>query len=236
MSTIDSDNESNQQRVPLSGDRLEAAIRSMESPGFFSKLTVRIMKLAANKGFFSPFEDDVDLPGGESASGLANTIVQKALDGTFTWDTQKHPDFYWFCCSRAESALSNLLAKNRRMTTMSPIEEEGPEGEPLLNHVNQAVDGEDIYHLLRTRDGGRMGDRLLEDFALSVEHPDDQAILMAVHDDRECLSRTWCRAKLGLSEPQYDAAMKRIRRAGKGFFSAWCKQNNVKPDDQKEVR
>lgn len=236
MSAIDSDKESSQQKMPLSGAKLEAAIRSMESPGFISKLTVRIMKQAANKGFFSPFSDDVDLPGGESATGLANTIVQKALDGTFTWDTEKHPDFYRFCCSRAESTLSNLLAKNSRMTTLSPIEEEGADGEIQLNHVNQAVDGEEIYQLLRTRDGGRLGDQLLEDFALSVEHPHDQAILIAVHDDRECLSRTWCRAKLGLSEPQYDAAMKRIRRAGPAFFKNWCKQNKVQPNDQKEFR
>lgn len=233
---IDSDIESEQKLAPLSGDKLEAAIRSMEAPGFLAKLTVRIMKLAKCKGFGSLFEEDVDLPGGESAAGLAASIVQKVLEGTYNWDTQKHPDFYGFCCSRAESILSNLLTKNHRMATMSPVEEEGPDGDVELNPVNQAADPQDIYHLLRTRDGGRLGDQMLADFALSVEHPHDQAILMAVHDDRECLSRSWCRAKLGLSESNYDASMKRIRRAGPAFLKDWYEKNNVRPHDQKEAR
>jgi hypothetical protein len=237
MSSIDSDIGPEQEKVPLTGAKRDAAIIAMETPGFLDRLTVRIMKLAATKGFYNPFDDqDVDLPGGESAGGLASSIIEKALDGSYNWDDQKHPDFYKFCCSRAESILSNSLAKNRRVTTMSPVEEDGDEEEPTHNPVNQARDGHNIYDVLRFRDGGRLGDQLLEDFALSLQHSQDQAIVMAVHDDRECISRAYCRGKLGLSERDYDAAMKRIRRAGRDFLPGWCKRNNVKAEDQKEAR
>src|ERR1041384_2491857 len=215
MSTVASNTEQGQEKVPLTGAKRDAAIRAMEAPGFLDRLTVRIMKLAAAKGFYNPFNDeDIDLPGGESAASLAVAIVEKALDGSYTWDDQKHSDFYAFCRSRAESILSNLLTKNRRLTTMDPIEEDGDDGEPMQNPVNQARDGQDIYEILRFRDGGRLGDQLLADFALSLQNEQDQAIVMAVHDDRECTNRAYCRGKLGLSERDYDAAMKRIRRAG----------------------
>src|SRR5580765_6654377 len=92
------------EKVPLAGAKRDAAIKAMEAPGFLERLTVRIMKLAAAKGFHNPFEEgDIDLPGGESAAGLAVTIIEKALDGSYTWDEEKHPDFYRFCWSRAES-------------------------------------------------------------------------------------------------------------------------------------
>jgi len=237
MSTINSDIRLEQEKVPLTGAKRDAAIIAMETLGFLDRLTVRIMKLAAAKGFYNPFDDeDVDLPGGESAGGLAASIIEKALDGSYTWDDLKHPDFYKFCCSRAESILSNCLAKNRRLTTMSPIEEDGDEEETKHNPVNQARNGQDIYDVLRFRDSGRLGDQLLEDFALSLQHPQDQAIVMAVHDDRECISRAYCRGKLGLSERDYDAAMKRIRRAGQDFLPQWCKENNVKAEDREEAR
>jgi hypothetical protein len=125
-------------KVPLSGAKLDAAIKAMESARFLERLTVRIMKLAAAKGFQSPFDEkDVDLPGGKSAADLAVDIIEKALDGTYTWDDGKQPDFYRFCSSRAESILSNWLEKNRRMTAMSPVIEE--------------VDGEDPEHRYRGR-------------------------------------------------------------------------------------
>src|SRR5690349_5093258 len=118
MNALVSDNKepnktSVQERAPLSGAKLDAAIKAMESAGFLEKLTARIMKLAAAKGFYNPFEDeDANLPGGKSAADLAGDIVEKVLDGSYTWDDQKHPDFYRFCWSRAESILSNWLDKN----------------------------------------------------------------------------------------------------------------------------
>jgi hypothetical protein len=226
-----------QQRVPLTGPKRDAAILAMEVPGFHERLTIRIMKLAADKGFYNPFDDsDVDLPGGESAAGLAVTIIEKALDGTYTWDIQKFPDFYRFCWSRAESILSNWLDKHRRVTTESPIEEEGEDGGLALTDVNQARDHFDLYEILRLRDGGKLGDQLLEDFALSLIHDHDQRIVMAVHDDRMCLRRGYCMGKLSLSERDYDAAMKRIKRAGQDFLPVWCQKNNIKGEEQKEVR
>jgi hypothetical protein len=210
----------------------------MESAGFLERLTMRIMKLAGAKGFYNPFDnEDVDLPGGKSAGDLATDIVQKALDGTYTWDDQKQPDFYRFCWSRAESILSNWLTKNHRMTTLSPIIEEVDGDEPDANAVNSATDGNNIYELLRFRDGGALCNRLLEDFALSLpDKSHEQGILMAVHDDRECIGRAYCRGKLGISEADYDSAMKRIRRAAPGFLTDWCCKNNVKKEDRKEVR
>lgn len=226
------------EKVPLSGAKLDAAIKAMESARFLERVTVRIMKLAAAKGFHNPFDDkDVDLPGGKSAADLVNDIIEKALDGTYSWDEGKQPDFYRFCWSRAESILSNWLAKNRRTTTMSPVIEEVDGEDPELNAVNTAIDGDGIYELLRFRDGGVLGNRLLEDFALSLpDKSHEQDILMAVHDDRECIGRAYCRGKMSLSEAEYDSAMKRIRRAAPAFLKEWCRKNNVKKQDRNEVR
>ncbi len=250
MSTVASDKEEpsvepTQERVPLSGTARDAAIKAMEAPKFLERLTVRIMSLAREKGFFSPFEQDMDLPGGKSAADLAVDIVEKALAGFYTWDTEKFPDFYNFCRSRTESILSNWLAKNRRTEVMSPILEEGDGGDLEPNAVNTAKDGAniydnsgaDIYGILRFRDGGALGDCLLADFAFSL--PDgshEQSIVMLVHDDRECLNRAYCRSKLGLSERDYDAAMKRIRRGAPSFLNDWCRKNRINQASRKEVR
>jgi len=227
-----------QEKVPLSGAKRDAAIKAMESPGFLERLTVRIMKLAATMGFYNPFDDkDVDLPGGKSAADLAIDILEKTLDGTYAWDEAKQADFYWFCVSRAKSILSNWLEKNRRMTTMSPMEEEGETEEPEVNAVNSAANREDIYEVLRFRNGGALGNQLLEDFALGLpDRSHEQAILMAIHDDRECISRAYCRGKVSLSEADYDSAMKRIRRAAPGFLANWCRKNNITDQDRNEVR
>lgn len=227
-----------QDKVPISGAKLDVAIKAMESAGFLERLTVCIMKLAAEKGFYTPFNnEDVDLPGGKSAGDLAVEIIEKVLDGSYTWDETKQPNFYWFCCSRAESILSNWLNKNRRMTTMSPLLENDESDELDANPVNTVADGGDIYEVLRFRNGGALGDQLLEDFALSLpDKSHEQAILMAVHDDRECIRRSHCREKLIVSEGDYDAAMKRIRRAAPGFLTEWCRKNNIKPEDRNEVR
>lgn len=227
-----------EKKVPLSGFKLDTAVKAMESVGFQDRLTVRIMKLAEAMGLYNPFdEDDTNLPGGISAADLAVDIVIKALDGTYTWDNIRQPDFYRFCCSRALSILSNWLEKNKRMTTMSPLIEEDETGGEVFNAVNSAPDRADIYEVLRFRDGGALGDRLLQDFALSLpDNSHEQSILMAIYDDRGCVCREYCRGKLSLSERDYDAAMKRIRRAGPGFFKEWCRQNNVRNEDRKEAR
>ena len=191
-----------QEKVPLSGAKLAVAIKAMETAGFLERLTVRIMKLAAAKGFYNPFNnEDVDLPGGKSAGDLAVDIIEKSLDGSYTWDEKKQPDFYWFCWSRAESIFSNWLTKNCRMTTMSPMLEDGKNGELDLQipSIPQRIGG-DIYEVLRFRNGGALGNQLLEDFALSLpDKSHEQAILMAVHDDRECIRRRHCREKLAVS-------------------------------------
>lgn len=71
-----------QEKVPLSGAKLDVAIKAMESAGFLERLTVRIMKLAAEKGFYNPLNsEDVDLPGGKSAGDLAVDILEKSLAG-----------------------------------------------------------------------------------------------------------------------------------------------------------
>lgn len=234
----ESNQESAQVKAPLAGTKLDIAIKAMESAGFLEKLTARIMTLAAAKGFYSPFiGEHANLPGGKSVGDLAGDIVEKALDGTYTWDELKHPDFYRFCCSRAESILTNWLAKNRRMTSLSPILEDGDSDGMEVNAVNSAVDGTDIYELIRFRDGGKLGDQLLEDFALSL--PDksaEQAIILAVYDDRECASRAYCRGKLSLSEMDFDAAMKRVRRAAPAFLASWSRANQVNDDERKELR
>lgn len=225
-----------QDRVPLSGANLDAAIAAMQAPGFLEKLTARIMKLAIAKGFLHPFRGNIDLPGGGSAGDLAVDIVEKSLSGTYTWDAEKEPDFLMFCFSRAESILSNWLAKMRRIKTFSPVageDEEDDQGNPLL----KASDPVNLYEVLRFKDGGVLGNKLLEDFALDL--PDgspEQKIIMTVFDDRDCATRSHCIHSLGLSESDYDAAVKRIKRAIPKFFDNWCKVNNVNPLDRKEIR
>jgi hypothetical protein len=77
----------------------------------------------------------------------------------------------------------------------------------------------------------------LEDFALSLpDKSHEQNILLAVHDDRECVGRAYCRGKLSLSEADYDSALKRIRRAAPAFLKDWCRKNNINQQDRNEVR
>jgi hypothetical protein len=230
--------ESVQKKIPLSGERLEAAIIAMESPRFLERLTACIVNLAKCKGFYSPFKDQVDLPGGKSAGDLAVDIVEKALDGTYTWDVQKTPNFTYFCLSRTESILSNWLGKNRRVKAMCPIlGEDDASGELATNPVNTATDATDIYNILRLRDGDALGDRFLEDFALSMpDKSHEQSIVMAAYDDRQCANRPYCREKLKLSEGEYDAAIKRLLRRLPTFKKEWLTKNMVKLEDWQEAR
>jgi len=225
-------------RVPLSGEKLALAVEAMKSPNFHMRLTARIMKLARQKGFHSPFKDNMDLPGGKSAADLAGDIVEKAIDGTFTWDQAQIPHFYHFCLSRAKSILSNWLAKAKRSETVSPILAEDPElGVVDANPVSTATAPDDVYAVLRMREGGSLGDRFLEDFALSL--PDgspEQAILLSVFDDRDCASRAYCCRKLNLSGEKFDAATKRLLRRLPTFLQEWRTNNKVGDADWKEAR
>jgi hypothetical protein len=227
-----------QERVPLSGEALAAAIAAMESPDFLSKLTARIMKEARKMGFQSPFDDSMDLPGGKSAADLAGDIVEKALAGAYTWNREKIPDFINFCRSRAQSILSNWLNRMKHFTAVSPMQEkDSKSGDLLPNPMLQAISSEDIYALLRFKDGSSLGDRFLVDFALNL--PDEsveQRVIMAVVDDRECGNRAVCRSKLGISEADYDAAVKRLLRKLPIFGKEWRKENNIGPEDWKEAQ
>ena len=115
-----------QERAPLSGEALDAAITAMGAPDFLPKLTGRIMQQAKKMGFQSPFKDSMDLPGGKSVADLADDIVEKALAGNYNWNRTKFPDFVNFCCSRAQSILSNWLKRTRPYTTMSHLAEKDP--------------------------------------------------------------------------------------------------------------
>jgi len=239
MSTLGSDKEGScDARVPLSGKQLEAAVLALETPAFREKLAARIMKLARQKGFHSPFDDEMNLPGGKSAGDLAGDIVEKALEGSYTWDYSKQPNFLYFCLSRAESILSNWLEKSERLETMSPLfEDDDASGEVGANPVNTATNRVDIYAILRWRDGGNLADQFLQDFALNL--PDgshEQLIVMAVHDDRECAGRKYCLSKLKISEGEYDAAIKRILRRLPAFRDEWIRENDVTPTDWEEAR
>lgn len=224
--------------VPLSGEKLALAIQSMESPNFLMRLTARIMKLAKQKGFHSPFKDSMELPGGKSAADLAGDIVEKAMTGAYNWNHEQFPNFYHFCLSRAESILSNWLARAQRSRSMSPLMPEDSESEQTVpNALNTAIAPDDIYVILRMKDGGALGDRFLEDFALSLlEETTEQKIVFAVFDDRECANRAYCREKLALSEDVYDAAVKRIIRRLPGFVHEWRGKNQVNDADWREAR
>ena len=227
-----------QDRVPLSGEALDVALQALESPDYVSKLTVRIMQLARKKGFHSPFADTMDLPGGKSVADLANDILEKTLAGTYTWDREKFPNFTDFCFSRTESILSNWLDRMKNFMTVSPLMEKNPEsGKPIPNALTRAPASDDLYADLRVREGGALGDKLLEDLALSL--PDtsvEQRIIMAVFDDRECANRAVCRGKLELSESDYDAAMKRLMRKIPDFVKEWRAKNNISKETWKEAR
>lgn len=227
-----------QERVPLSGEALDSAIKAMESPNFLARLTARIMRLARKKGFQSPFSEDMDLPGGKSAADLATDIVEKVMDGTYMWDREKIPNFYHFCLSRAESILSNWLLRNWRVKSMSPVPVQDTEsGELRPNPLTAKEAPDDLYTILRTKDAGALGDRFLEEFAFSL--PDgshEQSIILAVFDDRECANRAYCRGKLNLSEANYDAAIKRLLRKLPAFAKEWRAKNKVSLEDWREAR
>jgi hypothetical protein len=227
-----------EERVPLSGEKLALAVEAMKSPNFLVRLTARIMKLARKMGFHSPFKDGMDLPGGKSAADLAGDIVEKAMDGTFTWDQNRIPSFYHFCLSRAESILSNWLVRAKRSQTMSHVLIEDLElGGVGANALNTATAPDDIYAVLRVREGGLLGDRFLEDFALSL--PDgspEQAIILAVFDDRDCGNRAYCCKKLKILGETYDAATKRLLRRLPAFLHEWRAKNKVGDVEWKEAR
>lgn len=53
--TLDSDKGSGEEKVPLGGAKLDAALRALEAPEFLDRLTARIVKLISrNKGVFEP--------------------------------------------------------------------------------------------------------------------------------------------------------------------------------------
>lgn len=225
-------------REPLSGESLASAIEAVKSPDFLKRLTAKIMKLARKKGFHSPFEDDMELPGGKSAADLAADILEKAMDGSYTWKRTEIPDFSDFCLSRAESILSNWLARAKWSRSLSPIAAENPEtGLIDANPLTTAVARDDVYTALRLKDGGALGNRFLEDFALSS--PDgsvEQSMLFAVFDDRECAGRAYCCKKLDITGDAYDAAKKRLLRRLPAFLQEWRRTNKVGDADWKEAQ
>jgi hypothetical protein len=165
-------------------------------------------------------------------------IVEKALAGAYTWDQQKTPNFYHFCLSRAESILSNWLNRARRSQAMSPILTEDPESGMIdANPLNTATVPEDIYTVLRVKEGGALGDRFLEDFALSLaDGSAEQRIVLAVFDDRDCGGRAYCCKKLNMAEDIYDAAVKRLLRRLPAFLHEWRGKNKVGDADWKEAQ
>lgn len=225
-------------REPLSGEKLASAVEAMKLPEFLPRLTALIMKLAKRKGFKSPFNDSMELPGGKSAMDLANDIIEKALDGSYNWNTVEIPDFTLFCLSRAESILSNWLDRTKWNQSMSPLLEKNSEtGAMELNPLNRAVDADDIYGNLRIKDGAALGDRFLEDFALSLtDGSTEQRMILAVFDDRECGSRSYCCGKLNISGDDYDAAKKRLLRRLPAFAEEWRATNKVSDIDWKEAQ
>jgi len=180
----------------------------------------------------------MDLPGGKSAADLACDIVEKAMDGSFTWDQSRIPNFYHFCLSSAESILSNWLARTKRSQTMSHVlTEDTEDGELNPNPLNTSAAPDDIYAFLRIKEGGILGDRFLEDFALSL--PDgspEQSIILAVFDDRDCADRSFCCKKANITSDVYDAAKKRILRRLPAFQQEWCAKNRIGDADWREVR
>jgi hypothetical protein len=235
---IEPDGAHAEEKVPLSGEKLALAVDAMNSPNFLMRLTARIMMLARKKGFHSPFKDSMDLPGGKSAADLAGDILERAMDGTFTWDHARIPNFYHFCLSRAESILSNWLLKAKRSQTMPHVLAEDPEsGGPGANPLTVAAAPDDVYAVLRVREGGALGDRFLEDFALSL--PDgspEQSIMLLVFDDRDCADRACCCRKLNISGEVYDAAKKRLLRRLPAFLQEWRAKNKVGDAEWKEAR
>jgi hypothetical protein len=236
--TTQSDEAPEAGRVPLSGEKLGLALQALEAPDFIKRLTARIVKLAKNKGFHSPFKDVMDLPGGKSAGDLAMDIVDKTLTGAYMWDEQRFPNFYHFCLSRAESILSNWLDRARRSQSMSHMLTEDPEsGKTDANPLNTAAVPADVYEVLRVKEGGALGDRFLEDFALSLaDGSPEQRIVLAVFDDRDCARRAYCCEKLNMPEDEFDAAAKRLLRRLPAFLHEWRGKNKIVDADWKEAQ
>ena len=142
------------------------------------------------------------------------------------------------CLSRTESILSNWLDRMKNFMPVSPLMEKNPDsGKPIPNALTRATASDDLYGDLRVREGGALGDKFLEDLALSLpDNSVEQRIIMAVFDDRECANRAVCRGKLGLSESDYDAAMKRLMRKIPFFGKEWRTTNKISEETWEEAQ
>jgi hypothetical protein len=231
---------------PPSEETLAAINDSVSDPGFMPKLIATILRLA--HGHYPAqvlgFSSGKNLPGGICAEDLALTLLERILLGKRPWDMQAKPDFLLFCKMHARSMVSNLFALSDtiRRTSMSPIEEEDENGNPVGNAVTEFNSESEEGHRVRGREEFiNVANAFLEDFALSLDDDStEQKLIMAVMDDKDTvkepregstellvLDRPYMIDKLKITDREFDSALKRLQRKHKEFLPKWLEQKKL---------
>lgn len=220
-------------------DRQEAFSQMQKDATFIKKLVLTAQHQAGLFGLADPFSRGA-IVAWHTAEDIAWEVVTSALAGERRWNRQKFPNFYVYCKLQIRSVISNTLEKlgNRHLSIESPIPEENPEtGDFTGTRVSEPEDEKSFSEFLMSREGARLADSFLQDFALSLpENSIEQRIVTKVLDDKECTEHNYCTKALGLERKQYDAALKRIERALPKFKEIWITENGLTAEDWRNLR
>lgn len=220
-------------------DRQEAFSQMQKDATFIKKLVLTAQRQAELFGLADPFSGGTIVEW-HTAEDIAWEVVTGALAGERRWNRQKFPSFYVFCKLQIRSVISNTLEKlgNRYLSIESPIPEENPEtGDFTGTKVSEPEDTKSLSEFLMSREGDRLADSFLQDFALLLpENSIEQRIVMKVLDDKACTEHTYCTKALGLERKTYDAALKRIERTLPGFRETWISKNGLTAEDWRNLR
>ncbi len=220
-------------------NRKEAFAQMEKDTTFIKKLTLTARFQAAAFGLADPFSDGALIAGWHTPEDIAWEAVTSVLENNRKWDREKFPSFYVFCKLQIKSVVSNAVSKmgNSQISIESPISEESPEtGDFTGTRVSEPEDSRSLCEFLISRDGRRIAESFLQDFALSLpEDSVEQKIVMSIIDDPQCIGRAHCIAILGLDGAQYDAGLKRLHRRLLEFKEAWVAQNGMSEDDWRNL-
>jgi hypothetical protein len=225
---------------PPSDEALAAIHKAVSDPNFMSNLIASILRLAHGHQTAQVlgFTSGKNLPGGICAEDLALTLLERILLGKRPWDMEAKPDFLLFCKMHARSMVSNLFALSDtiRRKSMSPIEEEGEEGQPIGNEVTEFnPENEEGNRVQGRKEFMKLANAFLDEFALSFDDEStEQKLIMAVIDDKDSVKepregssellvfdRPYMMDKLKITAKEFDSRLKRLQRKHKEFLPKW---------------
>jgi hypothetical protein len=231
---------------PPTDEVAQAIAAAVDQPRFMPDLLAYIVVLSRGhqRARFLGFDMGKDLPGGMCVESLAHTLLERILLGKRSWDMQKYPDFLIFCKMHSQSMVKNLfsLSDTIRRRSVSPMEEEDPEGNPLpgviVDHIAIADDGNRVQ---RRNEIIAIVDSYLTDLALNCDdNSTEQKIIVAVIDDKKTVAqpregslellavdRPYMIETLKITGKEFDSGMKRLQRKHKAFVSEWLGEKGL---------